>query len=185
MQIANFNGESEPVILVEGPRWADVEFYGNWLLAAAKAQALWEEALQDPNFEKQVERLCVIALPHFGIAATVMLSRLETNLMSFMVSMVTLNDGDEALVEEFVMMLEMGFFALTGERYQMIIPTQLNIERVKMAALKLALTEDEEYYLHPEHLVASMSYIQARNWQSRLRSMDEDHRCADRDLLLS
>ena len=26
-------------VLVEGPRWGDAEFYGNWLLAAAKAEA--------------------------------------------------------------------------------------------------------------------------------------------------
>jgi hypothetical protein len=44
------------------------------------------------------------------------------------------------------MMVEMGFFVLTGERYQMVIPPRLNMDRVKMAALKLAETEDEEYF---------------------------------------
>ena len=45
--------ETEPYILVEGPRWADAEFYGKWLLMATKAQALWEKAIKDnvPNQE--------------------------------------------------------------------------------------------------------------------------------------
>ena len=58
------------------------------------------------------------------------------------------------------------------------------MDRVKMAALKFAKTEDEEYYLHPEYLVATMPYAEAKAWQSRLREMDEVHRHADRLLLL-
>jgi hypothetical protein len=174
--------ESESCILVEGPRWGDGKFYGRWLIAAAEAQALWKEALKNPNFQKQVDRLCMLAYPDFGMGATVLLSRLERNLASIIVS---LNEEDQTLVEEFAMMVEMGFFVLTGERYQMVIPPRLNMDRVKMAALKLAETEDEEYFLHPEYLVASLPYWQAKEWQARLRQMDEDHRCADRDVLLS
>ena len=92
------------------------KFYGRWFLAAAKAQALWKQALKNPNFQKQVDRLSVLALPDFGIGATVLFSRLETNFASIIVS---LNEEDETLVEEFAMMAAMGFFVLTGERYQM------------------------------------------------------------------
>jgi hypothetical protein len=46
--------------LVEGPRWADTEFYGSWLLAIAKADSLWKEAIEDPSFMKQVDRLMTI-----------------------------------------------------------------------------------------------------------------------------
>jgi hypothetical protein len=45
--------------LVEGPRWADTEFYGSWLLAIAKADALWKEAIKD---HKEVDRLMVARL---------------------------------------------------------------------------------------------------------------------------
>jgi hypothetical protein len=38
--------KGESCILVEGPRWADAEFYGRWLLMAFKAQALWEKAVK-------------------------------------------------------------------------------------------------------------------------------------------
>jgi hypothetical protein len=73
----------------------------------------------------------------------------------------------------------------TGERYQFVIPTQLNMPKFKAAMLKLAQTEDEQCCLHPEYLVATMSYAQTKEWQARLHEMDEDRRCADRDLLLS
>ena len=55
------------------------------------------------------------------------------------------------------MMLGMGFFVLTGDRYQMTIPVELTIEKVKSAVLNYAETEDSEYWLHPEHLVKTMS----------------------------
>ena len=83
------------------------------------------------------------------------------------------------------MMVEMGFFVRTSERYQMMIPTSLNMKKVRAAMLKLAQTEDEQYYLHPEHLVVTMPYAQTKEWQARLHQMSQDHRCADRDLLLS
>jgi hypothetical protein len=63
---------SEPCVLIEGPMWADVKFYGLWLLAAAKAEELWLRALKDPNFEKQIMRLLVVNLPDFSIGATVL-----------------------------------------------------------------------------------------------------------------
>ena len=66
----------------------------------------------------------------------------------------------------------------------MVIPTRLTIGRVKRAALKLAQTEDEKSYLHPEYLVVTMPYAEAKAWQVRLRDMGEDNRCADKLLLL-
>ena len=166
-------------VLVEGPRWADAEFYGKWLLAAAKANALWQQSMKDPSFVKKVDRLMITSVPDFSITATVLLSWLEKNLAYLVVELY------EAEGEDFVMMVEMGFFVRTGERYQMVIPTRLNMKKVKAAMLKLAQTEDEQYYLHPEYLVATMSYAQTKEWQARLHQMSQDHRCADRDLLLS
>jgi hypothetical protein len=51
--------EDEGCILVEGPEWGDAEFFGKWLLAADKANRLWNEAAKDSNFAKRVERLRV------------------------------------------------------------------------------------------------------------------------------
>jgi len=78
------------------------------------------------------------------------------------------------------MMVEMGFFILTGERYQMVIPTKLNIGKVKRAVLKFARTEDEDGLLRPENLVATMPYAKAKAWQRRLRTMGESRRLAGR-----
>jgi hypothetical protein len=179
MNLEHHVDEAQAYVLVEGPRWADAEFYGKWLLAAAKANALFQEAMKDPCFMKQIDRLMVASVPDFSITATVLLSQLEKNLASLVVDLYE-EEGDD-----FVMMFEMRFFIRTGERYQMVIPTQLNMKKVKAAVLKLAQTEDELYYLHPEYLVATMSYAQTKEWQARLHRMSQEHRCADRDLLLS
>jgi hypothetical protein len=48
---------------------------------------------------------------------------------------------------------------------------RLTMVKVKPAALKLAQTEDEEYCLHPEYLVATMPNADAKAWQGRLRGM--------------
>jgi len=84
----DLTAESSLGVLVEGGQWGDAEFYGNWLLAASKAETLWKEASDDLDFAKQVDRLCVATIPHFGIAATVFLMRLEDNLSSFVLSFV-------------------------------------------------------------------------------------------------
>jgi hypothetical protein len=176
---ALIEGPTEYWALVEGPRWADTKFYADWLLAAAKANELWTEALKNPRFSKRIDRLTITYIPDFNIGATVLLSRLEQNLASLVVN---LNGEEEP--EEFAMMIGMGFFVLTGERYQMVIPTRLTLGKVMKAALSLAKTEDEEYYLHPEYIITTMPYAEAKAWQSRLRGMDETRRQADRVLLL-
>jgi hypothetical protein len=173
--------ESEPYILVEGPMYGDAVFYGKWLLMAAKAEAFWKQALKDPIFEDQVETLLSCYLQDFGMCGIQLLSQLAKNFVSFII---LLHDRKNMyLVESFVMMAEMGFFVLTGQRYQMVIPAQLNIDVIKRAMLKFAQTEDEDF-LHPEHLVTTMPYAEAKAWQERLRKIDDDPRCADRAVLL-
>ena len=100
-----------------------------------------------------------------------LLSRLEQNLVSLVID---LNGEEEP--EEFAMMIGMGFFVLTGQRYQMVVPMPLTLVKVMKAALRLAKTEDEEYFLHPEDIVTTMPYAEAKAWQGRLRGMDEAHR---------
>jgi hypothetical protein len=90
-------------------------------------------------------------------------------------------DSDEG--ELFAMMAEMGFFVLTGQRYQMVVPNRLNIAKVKRAMLRFAQTEDNEYFLHPEHLVTAMPFVEAKAWQKRLRAMRKNHGNADRLML--
>ena len=159
--------------------WADTKFYAKWLLAAAEANALWLRSLSDPGFQQRIDRLMMAHIPDFNIGATVLLSRLEQNLASFVVSL-----SEEEEPEQFAMMIGMGFFVLTGNRYQMVIPSQLTLAIVRKAALKLAQTEAEEYILHPEYMITTMSFAEAKVWQRRLRLMEDAHRQADRQVLL-
>jgi hypothetical protein len=169
----------DPCILVEGPRWGDAEFFGRWLLAADRVNTLWNEAVKDPKFRSQVSRLEVVYHLDFGTAALAMLLELREQFVAFTLCL----DSEEG--ELFAMMAELGFFVLTGERYQMVIPTSTDISHLKEALLRFAKTEDAEYWLHPEHLVTTMPFASATAWQSRLLAMDEQCRNADRILLLS
>jgi len=170
---------TEQCALVEGPVWGDTKFYGHWLLAVSKANELWTEALNSPRFNERVGSLLALFIPDFNIGATILLSRLEKNLASLVVNL----DGEEES-EEFAMMVGMGFFVLTGQRYQMVIPRRLTLGTVMEAALALAKTEDEDSILHPEHIITTMTYAEAKAWQTRLRQMDAGHRQADRLVLL-
>jgi hypothetical protein len=78
----------------------------------------------------------------------------------------------------------MGFFVVTGDRYQMVLPQNLDVERVKQAHLTLAETEDEDW-IHPDRLIVAMSHAKATQLQRLLGKMNQDQRLADRRLLLS
>ena len=67
-------------------------------------------------------------------------------------------------------MAEMGFFALTGDRYQMTTPSNPDMDKVKQAHLKLARTEDEDW-IHPEQLVVDMPHARATEYQRLLNDM--------------
>ena len=76
--------KTETLVLVEGAAWGDAEFYGRWLLDAAKANDLLNEAKDDDEFWNRIETL----EEHsdgldFGIMAIVFLSQFEKELHTF------------------------------------------------------------------------------------------------------
>lgn len=171
-----------PCVLIEGPQWGDAEFYGKWLLAAAEAEALWKRAAEDDYvFAMQIDRVTIAYIPNFGIGATVLLSMFVGSPASVIVAM---DDERIELVEENSMMAVMGFFVLTGERYQMVVPMRLDTAIIKDAVLKFARTEDDDYFLHPESLLTTLPRKAAIIWQELLRGMKDSHRYADRAVLL-
>jgi hypothetical protein len=85
--------------------------------------------------------------------------------------------------EIFSIMVQIGFFRLTGDRYQMTIPERMSGSEIESALLKLAGTEDEDF-LHPEHFVTCLSRTDAQKWQLRLERLPWKERVADRALLL-
>jgi hypothetical protein len=85
--------------------------------------------------------------------------------------------------EDFTMMAEMGFFAQRNQVYQMTLPSLLTLEKVKAAILKFARTKDDEFVLHPEHLVTAMPLSEAITLLNRLQalnSFDGGTHCAGR-----
>jgi hypothetical protein len=74
--------------------------------------------------------------------------------------------------------------SLTGDRYQMTLPKEISGLKIEAALLRLAATEDEGYFLHPEHLVSCLSKTDTENWQLRLKRLPWLQRVADRAFLL-
>ena len=168
-----------PWVLVEGPRPGDAEFLGRWLLAAVEAdQVLQKQFEKNPALKQQISRLEVAYLFSFAPAATRFVELLMKNLTAFYLELW----GEWG--EVFTVMAELGFFRLTGNRYQMTIPQAILGSRIEVALLRLAATEDVEYFLHPEHLVECLSRPDAQEWQLRLERLPWMQRVADRALLL-
>src|SRR3974390_1912261 len=179
MKTENYDCKCKSCILVEGPAWGDAEFYGKWLLSAAKANELLRQAkTDDTEFRNAIDPLEVLHGLHFGIMATVFLSYfVDKEFQTFV-----LNSSSEDLLS-FVLMAEMGFFVQTGKRYQMTVPEKLNTEIVKQAHLKLAGSEAGEW-IHPERFAVDLPSPQAKMYQRLLREMSENQRLADRRALL-
>jgi len=161
---------TDPYILVQGPAWGDAQFYGEWLLAAAEAEAYWKEAYADEDFKQQVDHVCDSYIPDFGIAATIVITQLRECRTTLLIEL----DSEEG--DHFAMMAEMGFFAHRNPSYQMTLPYLLTAEKVKAAIFRYAKTEDDEFMLHPEYLVTAMPLSEATTLQYRLRAINDfDH----------
>jgi hypothetical protein len=174
-----FSNEAvDSYILIEGPRWGDAEFLGKWLLAASRANELLTRVREEAAFQGTMSAVDIIHVRDFGISATVVLSKLAENFSTVLFSLEELDTNDVAI------MAELGFYQRTGDRYQMTLPTRLDIRRVKTALGKFVETEDPEYFLHPEKLIRTIRVSEGKAWQERLKQMDEDQRLADRDALL-
>ena len=167
-------------VLVEGPEPGDAGFLGHWLLAADEAdQALHEQFKQNPDLRERIDRLEVVYGVRFSSTATRCVELLMIDLTSFSIAVY-----DEPFGEIFAVMAELGFFRRTGDRYQMTIPQAISGSKIEAALIRLAATEDQEYVLHPEHLVTCLSRPEAKAWQLRLERLPSMQRVADRNVLL-
>jgi hypothetical protein len=54
----------------------------------------------------------------------------------------------------------------------MTLPDALTLEKVRTAIATYAETEDGEFVLHPERLVSTMPFSEARTLQNRLHAID-------------
>jgi len=147
---------SDPCVLVEGPEWGDAKFYCDWLLAAGAAQSLWNQALEDQEFRKQIDRVNVYCVHDFGISATFVVMQLRQNKTRFVLHIDSYVEG-----EAFTMMVGMGFFVKKHQSYQMTVPTCLTGDKVRSAVVAFAETEDNECFLHPECLITAVPFAEA------------------------
>jgi hypothetical protein len=148
-------------------------------LAAVEAdQVLQKQFEKNPALKQQISRLEVAYIFSFAPAATRFVELLMKNLTAFSLELW----GEWG--EVFTVMAELGFFRLTGNRYQMTIPQAILGLRIEAALLRLAATEDAEYDLRPEHLVKCLSKRDAQDWQFRLERLPWMQRVADRAFLL-
>jgi hypothetical protein len=173
--------DQEPTwVLIEGPGPGDAEFLGRWLLAAAVAdRSLEEQFKRNASLRERIATLEIIRFVSFSPAATRSIELLMKNLSCFSL------DARDEWGEIFVLMAKVGFYRLTGNRYQMTIPEAISGSGIETALLTLAATEDEDSELHPEHLVTCSSQRDAEMWQDKLERLPWMHRVADRTFLLS
>jgi hypothetical protein len=173
------NDEMAPWVLIEGPAPGSAEFLGRWLLAAADAdRELHDQYARNPLLKQQISRLEVLYVVSFSPPATKFIELLMKNLTCFPLGL-----WDE-WGEMFTVMAELGFFSPTGNRYQMTIPKDISGLKIETTLLRLASTEDDEYYLHPEYIVNFLPKREAEAWSHRLECMPWMQRVADRELLL-
>ncbi|MGY3239954.1 hypothetical protein ACVMAJ_006844 [Bradyrhizobium sp. USDA 4448] len=167
-------------VVIEGPGPGDAEFLGRWLLAATVAdRTLEEQFIKKPTLREQIATLEIIRFVSFSPAATRATRLLMTNLCCFSL------DARDEWGELFVIMAQIGFYRLTGDRYQMTIPQDISGSRIESGLLALAATEDKQYNLHPEYLVTCLSKRDAEIWEIKLACLPWPHRVADRNVLLS
>jgi hypothetical protein len=177
--------ENDPCILVVGPPWPSpgqhhtelfyghhrTEFYGRWLLAAAKADEVWKKVKGEPHYEEQLERVPNNYLPAFGATALWLVSQLANNSFSAIVSV---NGREEEMRGWFLTMRHMDFFCFPDKRYKMILPHRLSMANVKNAVLAgVVRMNDSKLCLRPEYSSPTLTYAEAKAWQTRLGEMGE------------
>jgi hypothetical protein len=143
-------------------------FVAGGCYSARKPTNSGNELVQTRN-SLRVDRLEVTRILDFGIEAISFVMDLRDQLYSFVIRL----QSDEG--EAFAIMSEMGFFKWTGNHYQMVVPSRLTLHTVKDALLRLALTEDAEYVLHPEYFVKAVPLLEAIGWQLWLRERNEEY----------
>lgn len=170
----------ELFVVIEGPSCGDAEFISCWLASAIEADGILRPyLLQNPDFKKQI--ICIEAayLVAFTPAALAFVRKWFRAMGAFSIYLRSSQWSDMLAI-----MTDVGFFTKTGARYQMTVPKTLEIETITKALLRLASTEDDEYYLHHEMHLTTMNPQEAAAWESRLNQMPFAQRVADRNYLL-
>ena len=86
-------------------------------------------------------------------------------------------DVQQKWSEMFAVMVALGFFVRVGDYYRMVVPHDPSIETIVEELIRLAETEDQDYFPHPERYLATVTRTRAkhlrRSLRKRLREMGE------------
>jgi hypothetical protein len=142
-----------PFIVVECPSKGDAKFASRWLARADEADRILARHRQaDPAFERGIAGLGVLYAVDFSWPALAFVSLWLNRGPAYSLSLF-----DSEWAEAFTYFQGAGFFTQKGPHYEMTLPIKLSPQTIADALLRLAKTEDENYYLHPEHLLATMA----------------------------
>jgi len=170
----------EAWVVVEPPGPGDAKFVSEWLSSAVEADRLLVSYYSiNPAFLPSLGMID----EQFAPAAMAFVTMWLKDLAAF-----PLNLNRSEFTNSFANMAAVGFFTLTGDRYQMTVPKDLKVETITNALLQLAATEDvtaDFDYPHPEWLVSTMTQQEALEWVRKLNRLTWQHRVADRDVLLA
>ena len=129
-------------VVVAGPElWGDAKFLGAWLIAAAKAQGLWDEAKADPGFAKSSAIItdnyeAMWGELDLGKETFRFLLDMQGSAGTFIVDLDTPN-GDP-----FVLLARLGFFVRVEDRYKLDVPVDLTLEKVKAVVIDYTRTAE-------------------------------------------
>src|SRR6476646_10994494 len=131
-----------PHVLIEMENLHDRQFACAWLVKLVETQWVWRETLCDPAFEQLAQiwmgNLHVGDFGEFLVSSIWRPQHPRANFKSN-VAVFDLETGDH-FGAEFAILVQLGFFVLSGRFYHPSIPESVTNEAVQQAALKVAST---------------------------------------------
>jgi len=147
-----------PFVVVKCPSNGNASVLARWLAVATEADFLQTRLRHyDPVFDKAIQGLRSYYDVEFSPAAMAF-ARLWLNGGSAF----SLSLFDSEWAEPFTYMAGAGFFTEIDDCYEMTHPRALTSDVIARGLLRLAATEDQNYALHPEWLLTTMTKQAAR-----------------------
>jgi hypothetical protein len=145
----------DPHILIGMADESDCRLIGSWLLKVAEAQGFWSQMQDCPPFENSEAALCWWDYPSLECAALEALSALKQTNWWLLDSGETSHDL-AFYGFEFAVMIQLGFFVLADQTYQMTVPESVTFEQVQRAALEVAATKAYRVIVQPERMLRTL-----------------------------
>ncbi|SCB56053.1 hypothetical protein GA0061098_106911 [Bradyrhizobium shewense] len=150
----------DPHIPIKMQNDCDCRFVGSWLLKVAEAQSFWSQMSGHPPFENSESALCWYDYPSLECVALEALGA-RKQVDSLFESDQPSNVRGEFYPFEFAVMIQLGFFVLADQTYQMTVPDSVTFEQVQRAALKAAAINAHDDVARRDRLLHTLSQAEA------------------------